>query len=168
MYLILLTLGNSFDKKQYNIQNNIINNNCEFQILRINRNQVKCYDKGEYEKYCKHYSIPNEFKVIKEIGIGNQDIYIFKPESIYKETNNNKIKLASFNYRFTCNKNTNIPNLEVIINPTYDISPFVTLFVIILLLLLICIIFSLFGCDDFTLGYIIASNLNSNSRTYCE
>lgn len=128
MYLIFLTLVIN----QYIYKENIVDSNCDFQILRFNRNQVKCHNTGQYEKYCNHYAIPNEFKVMKEVGIGNQYVYTFKPQAIYTEIHNSKHKNASFYYKFTCDNKNNNPKLELTIYPTSDVNPLVTLVAIII------------------------------------
>ena len=160
---------------EYSYKENIINNNCEFQILRIAKNEVKCYDTGKYVKYCNHYAIPTEFQIIKEIGIGNKEILTFKPQGIYTETENTKQKDASFYYKFTCNNENNIPNLELIIYPSSDVNPITNVFTIILIIIFICIIFVYFSDDnsrnnnDFALGYLIGNSTSSSYRkTYSE
>ena len=171
MYLILLTLATN----QCTYKENIVTNNCDFQILRFNRNQVKCHDTGQYEKYCNHYAIPNEFQVMKEVGIGNQDVYTFKPQAIYTESHNSKRKDASFYYKFTCDNKNNNPNLELTIYPTSDVNPVVTLIVVIIIFVLVCMLIGMCtdnnsrNNNDFALGYIIGNlGSNSNRRTYCE
>lgn len=172
MYLILFTLATH----QCSYKENTVTNNCDFQILRFNRNQVKCHDTGQYQKYCNHYAIPNEFQVMKEVGIGNQDVYTIKPQAIYTETQHSKRKDASFYYKFTCDNKNNIPNLELIIYPTSDVNPLVTLVVIIILFVLLCFLVGMCNDNnnsrnnnDFALGYIFANSSSySNKRTYCE
>ena len=139
MYLILLTLATN----QCTNKENVIDSNCDFQILRFNRNQVKCHDTGQYKKYCNHYAIPNEFQVMKKVGIGNQYVYTFKPQAIYTESHNNKHKKASFYYKFTCDNKNNNPKLELTIYPTSDDNQVVTLVAVITLLVLVCILVSM-------------------------
>ena len=112
---------------------------------------------------------------MKEVGIGNQDVYTFKPQAIYTETHNSKHKDASFYYKFTCDNKNNNPKLELTIYPTSDVNPLVTLVAVIILFVLVCILVGMCtdynsnNNNDFALGYILGNcGSNSNRRTYCE
>ena len=155
------------------VKEDIVNSDCDFQVLRFRKNEVKCYDMGKHEKYCDHYSIPHEFKVTKEIGIGNQDVFTFTPHAMYTETSNSKTKIASFYYRFTCNKQTNNPKLQLIIYPTTDVSPVVALIMFLVIVFILGLLFSMCPNDSkndgFLLGYALGGGFSSsNKRTYCE
>ena len=167
-----------------NIRQNKINNDCDFNIIRIKKKDIICYDFGLNKNYCKHYAIPNEIIVTKEKGL-NQDNIIIKPEKMYEEFTNNKVLMAKFYYSFICNKYDSEPILELNIVPTkqYDLSfreqLFQTLFMISLLILLILLFASLCPClvnnrnnynDGLFSGLILGNCLsgNNNRRTYCE
>jgi len=168
-----------------NINQNQIENTCNFEKIRIPKEDIKCIDAGQYTKYCKHYSLPNEFIVTKEKGIGNNDNIIIKPEGIFTETDNNKEKIAEFTYKFQCYEFINPeglsfangPFLQLIIYPKDDSNPIWSLLILILIIFLMFILSGY--CDlldegrtnnDFRWGYILGSSNGQHSRrrTYCE
>lgn len=159
-----------------NIPNAYINNQCNFDILRINKQDISCIDYGKYSKYCNHYAQPNEFIVYNEKGLKGKQITI-KPSAMWEETDNNKYKIADFYYTFKCNKNDNTPTLIQHIVPTkgYDINPIYI--IVVLIIIIVCIIYccglsdnydNSYNNNDFWLGYLLACNNNSGKRTYCE
>ena len=166
------------------IRLNKINSDCDFNIIRIKKKNIICYDFGLNKNYCNHYAIPNEIIVTKEKGL-NRDNIIIKPEKMYEEFRDNKVLMANLYYSFICNKYDSVPILELNIVPTkqYDLSfreqLFQTLFMISLLILLILLFASLCPClvnngnnynDGLFSGLILGNCLsgNNNRRTYCE
>ena len=107
---------NSFCR--FPLRENIIQNNCNFNIIRINRKDLLCSDYGINKRYCNDYSLPYEFIIIKEMGVNNKENIIIKPYAIW-ETNdyNYKIKVADFYYTFTCSNLDNFPKLILNIVP---------------------------------------------------
>lgn len=165
------------------IRENKINSDCDFNIIRIKKKHIICYDFGLNKNYCNHYAIPNEFIVTKEKGL-NQDNIIIKPEKMYEEFSNNKVLMANFYYSFICNKYDIEPILELNIVPTkqYDLSLgeqlFQTLFIISLLILIIVLFALLCPCllnngnnysDGLFTGLILGNSASyNNRRIYCE
>ena len=74
---------------------NYINSDCEFDIIRLNKNQIKGIDSGVNKKYCNHYKFPNEIKITKERGIGLNDKFIFSPQAMYEEKDDKVYKSMS-------------------------------------------------------------------------
>ena len=175
----MITLVNLLLMTNLDIPKVYINNECNFDILRINKQDISCIDYGKYSMYCNHYSQPNEFIVYNEKGLKGKQITI-KPSAMWEETDNNKYKIADFYYTFKCNKNDNTPILIQHIVPTkqYDVNPIyiIVLFIIIIIIIIICVLFcesnnnyhNSRNNNDFWLGYLLASNNNSRSRTYCD
>lgn len=156
---------------------NVISNNCEFDIIRIKREEIMCADYGIYQKYCEHYSLPYEFTIQKERGLGNKDVYTIKPSAIFEESYNNKKKLADFHYNFLCDKLDNEAKLLLYIVPTNEKSPatqfyeFIIVFIFLILVFLIishCNLPNDFN-NSFSNGYILGSiSNNKKKRIYCE
>ena len=46
-----------------NINQNQIENTCNFEKIRIPKEDIKCIDAGQYTKYCKHYSFKGVIKI---------------------------------------------------------------------------------------------------------
>ena len=101
---------------------NIIENNCNFNTVRFNRNDVMCADYGVYKKYCKSYYMPYEFIVTKEHGLNYKLNYNIEPKAIFEEYSNKKTVLANIYYRFTCSNEDNEPKLMLNIVPLNDMS----------------------------------------------
>ena len=163
------------------VRENIIQNNCNFNIIRFNKNELLCSDYGINKKYCNHYSLPNEFTITKEIGVNKKENIIIKPYALW-ETNdiNFKIKVADFYYTFTCSNKDNFPKLILNIVPKKEFDKsfkqeiFEVLYLI-SLVLIICVILALLCSykpntnDNFWLGYIIGNSYNKyNITKYCE
>ena len=111
----------SFSYYPASIHENVINNECNFNILHFKKHQVKCFDHGINKKYCNTYSIPNDFVILKEYGLDyNENINIY-PNGIYKYYNSgaNSIKLAHFYYSFNCDNITKEAKLLLTILPTF-------------------------------------------------
>tara|TARA_A100001015_G_C14735695_1_gene611653 strand:+ start:17 stop:589 length:573 start_codon:yes stop_codon:yes gene_type:complete len=169
---------------RYPITENIIENDCNFDIIRINRNHLLCSDYGKNKEYCNHYSLPHEFIITKEIGVNNKENINIKPYAIW-ETNDKsyKIKVADFYYIFTCNSKDNLPKLILNIVPkkNFDKSILQELYEFILficLLLFICVILAFMSpCigsnhstnNNYWLDYTMGTSQNNyNRRTYSE
>ena len=173
--LNLLILTNNPVKHQ-------IDNQCNFDVLRIKHTKVSCNDYGVYSKYCNHYSLPNEFIIYNEKGLNGKEIKI-KPSAMWEETDNGKKKVADFYYTFKCHKGDKEPDviLNIVPTPGYDINPIykVILFVVLISLVVYCTCCCNYDDDyysrnnsgnDFWIGYLLGSNTNNSnySRTYCE
>ncbi len=132
----VMILSNHFSLER----ENIIQNNCEFDILRIKKSDRMCSDYGQYVKYCNHYSQPQEFLIYNENGINGKHIVI-KPSAMWRETDNSKTKLADFYYTFTCDSRDKEPKLiqHIVPSPGQDMNP------LIMLTLLMAIIVMDFG-----------------------
>lgn len=159
------------------LRENTINNNCDFNIIRFKQNEVMCIDYGLNKKYCHHFALPNEFIVLKELSVGNNEKYTIKPNAIYEEFTYNKIKLADFYYSFTCSKEDNEPRLLLTIVPDFGkdkslFQEFIEVIIILFILFISITILSLicncnFNNDNFVTGYIVG-NMNYTRRIYCE
>ena len=165
--LSLIALGHNYMGER----ENIIQNNCEFDILRIKKSDRMCSDYGQYVKYCDHYSQPQEFLVYNENGINGKHIVI-KPAALWQETDNSKTKLADFYYTFTCDNRDKQPKLiqHIVPPPGQDVNPLIMITLFVLLLIIMCMI-----CpndsnsnDGFWLGYLCGSSGGGHTKTYCE
>lgn len=166
--------------KYHGEKENNIKNTCNFDIIRLNKNNIQCIDYGNHEKYCNHYSQPNEFIIRNENGINGQNI-IIKPSAMWEQTDTGKHKVADFYYTFICDKKTKSPKLiqHIVPRPQYDINPLIkiSIFCILVLLLLICCFYDHYHDryshyhhndyydNSFLLGYFCGS---SRSNYYCE
>ena len=159
----VMILSNHFSLER----ENIIQNNCHFDILRIKKSDRMCSDYGKYAKYCNHYSQPQEFLVYNENGINGKHIVI-KPSALWQETDNNKIKLADFYYTFTCDNRDKQPKLiqHIVPTPGQDINPLIMLTLFVLLLIIMCMICPTDTSDGFWLGYLSGSS--GGTKTYCD
>jgi len=119
----ILFLANVYCEHPAHIRQNKINNDCDFDIIRIKKKDVTCYDFGSNKKYCKYFALPYEFIVKKEKSLIENNI-IIKPEALYEEFTNNKFLMAKFYYSFVCDKYILEPRLELNIVPVkeYDLS----------------------------------------------
>ena len=167
--MITILLLSSFQECYHNsnthhpFQENIIENNCNFNIIRINKKDLLCSDYGINKKYCNHYLLPYEFIISKEIGVNNKENIIIKPYAMW-ETNqiNYNIKLADFYYTFTCSKDDNFPKLILNIVPKkeFDNSIYEGIFYLLIKIIIIFIssllfnYFNLFNSDIIWLCYI--------------
>ena len=159
----VMILSNHFSLER----ENIIQNNCEFDILRIKKSDRMCSDYGQYVKYCNHYSQPQEFLIYNENRINGKHIVI-KPSAMWQETDNSKTKLADFYYTFTCDSGDKEPKLiqHIVPSPGQDMNPLIMLTLLILLLIVMCMICPTDNSDGFWLGYLCGSS--RGSRTYCD
>jgi hypothetical protein len=159
----VMILSNHFSLER----ENIIQNNCEFDILRIKKSDRMCTDYGKYAKYCNHYSQPQEFLIYNENGINGKHIVI-KPSAMWQETDNSKTKLADFYYTFTCDNRDKQPKLiqHIVPTPGQDMNPLIMLTLFVLLLIVMCMICPLDSNDGFWLGYLCGSS--GGTKTYCD
>ena len=139
LFIYLNLLSSSFPMS---MRENIIKNNCEFEIIRFKKSDIECMDYGKYVRYCNHYSIPEEFTVLKEKGINYKETFTIKPYAMYEKSNNNKIKLADFYYDFKCDSEDNEAKLYLTIVPLYDQFDFINIFQLILIILFTILLFS--------------------------
>lgn len=156
----------------------IINSNCDFDIIHIKKQDIVCNDYGVNKKYCDHYSIPDEFTIKQEIGLENKVNFNIKPRRMYQETYDNKIVLADFYYIFNCDRVDNESQLYLKIIPTSDKSfgaelqeLFIAILLFIPVLLIIVIFFPcLLVASNFSSGFALGSILNNthNKKIYCE
>lgn len=176
----LLILNLVYAERPADIRQNKISNTCDFDIIRIKRNQVTCIDFGQNKKYCNHYALAKEFVITKENGLFKNTIVI-KPEAMYEEFSNNKHTMAKFYYSFVCDDYIMEPNLELNIVPTgkYDKSLGKELgesIVMIILLIFICLVIGLMcpclveNNNGFVSGLILGNAIGNTSerRVYCE
>tara|TARA_A100001011_G_C14297411_1_gene839095 strand:+ start:1205 stop:1717 length:513 start_codon:yes stop_codon:yes gene_type:complete len=166
--LSLIALGHNYMGER----ENIIQNNCEFDILRIKKSERMCMDYGSYAKFCNHYSQPQEFIVYNENGINGKHIVI-KPYAIWEETDYNKKKLADFYYTFTCDEGDNYPKLiqHIVPMPGEDNNPLILLLfiiVIVIMILVFCPPDSSDNSNNFLLGYVLGGSGGGRRRTFCD
>jgi len=163
------------------LRENIIQNNCNFDIIRISKTELLCSDYGINKQYCNHYSLPQEFTVTKEFGVNNKENIIIKPYALWETDDRNyKKKVADFYYTFTCSNLDNFPKLILNIVPKKEFDKSLSqelydFILIIIFLLTFAVMLGLFcpccinSKDNFWLGYTIGnSNNNYIRRTYCE
>lgn len=155
---------------------NIIENSCSFDILRIRKKDIMCSDYGINVKYCDHNSQPEEFVIYNEKGI-NGKIITIKPYALWKETSNDKKKVADFYYTFTCDYRDNHPKLiqHIIPVPGEDINPLIYLVIIVILIVAVLIIcpnynnrYNSNNQNNFRREYTVGSNNRQTYRMYCE
>lgn len=108
----------------HDLRTNIIQNSCEFDIIRIKREDIMCSDYGTNKKYCNHFALSQEFVITNEIGIENKKNIVIKPYVMYFDFGDNKHKVADYYYTFTCSHEDNFPKLILNIVPKnhYDLS----------------------------------------------
>ena len=156
------------------MRENVIRNDCQFDVIRFKKEQVHCLDYGINVHYCNHYALPNEYIVIKEKGINNKEVFTIKPEAIYEKTYYSKNKLADFYYQFSCDSKDEESRLYLTIVPLNDFSNvqmfiYIILFIIILIFLIIISDNNANNDSNFNTGYLMGYYSNSNKREiYCE
>lgn len=178
---LLLLINIIYGERPGDIRQHKISNSCEFDIVRLKRNEVSCIDLGLHKKYCHHPGVSKEFVITKENGIVKNTI-IIKPEVMYEEVNGQKYTMAKFYYTFSCDYYEKQPRLELNIVPThyYDksINEEITGFILIIIFIVFIILLISLICpclfknnSDFTSGLIIGNVIgssNSNRRVYCD
>tara|TARA_B100000963_G_scaffold202965_1_gene176756 strand:- start:161 stop:703 length:543 start_codon:yes stop_codon:yes gene_type:complete len=118
--LILLLFNTNYALPfDFPLRENIIENTCNFQIIRFNKNDVTCVDYGMNVNYCHHHIIPDEFIIHNEVGVNNKKNFIIKPYSVWSQSNINQ-KVLDFHYVFRCDGKYNEPSLLVNIVPTSE------------------------------------------------
>ena len=108
------------------MRENVIRNDCEFEIIRFKKRDLDCMDYGKNVEYCNYYGMYDEYVVTKEKGINLKPVFTIKPDSLYERSNYHKIKLADFYYEFSCNSEDNEAKLLLTIVPVNDYSAFIS------------------------------------------
>jgi hypothetical protein len=135
---------------------NVINNNCDFDIIRIKKEHIMCNDLGIYKKYCNSRYQPEEFIIYNEKTVNKKQITI-KPYNLIISTNYYKKEIAKYYYYFTCNNADNYPRLiqHIIPNARYDVSLIYDLLIIlVILIILIVLLVYLNIINYFWIGYL--------------
>ena len=119
--IIILAFSNINDSSPpvFQLRKNIIQNSCNFEIIRFNKNDITCFDYGLDVKYCDHDIIPNEFIIYNEVGLNNKKNLIIKPYAIWSEYDSYQ-KVLDFHYVFECDGKYNNANLIVNVVPNND------------------------------------------------
>ena len=123
------------------LRENIIKNNCIFNIIRFHQKDIMCADYGLNKKYCDNYYLPYEFTIEKEFGLNHKVNYNIEPKAIFEDYSNQKTIFANIYYTFTCSHEDNEPRLLLNIVPTNDeplLEEFVTLIYMISFTICIC------------------------------
>ena len=186
--MIFLTLITLSQKECYHdslcsfpIRKNIIQNNCNFNKINFNSNELLCSDYGINKKYCNSYSLPYKFTITKEFGVNNKENIIIKPYALW-ETDDIyfKKKVANFYYRFTCSSKDNLPKLILNIVPekefdksflqeVYELIYFICFLLVIITLLILIYPYNPNTNNNYWLGYSIGNSQNNHiRRIYCE
>lgn len=176
--ILSLAITSIYDEDLYSIhRENTIDSTCKFNIIRIKKEDVLCNDYGIHKKYCHHYSIPEEFTVLQELGIDNKIVHTIKPSKMYEESYDKKIVLADFYYTFKCSKLDNEPQLYLRIIPRIDkpvldeILELILAIVLFIPIALLALIFCpcLVLASNFSSGFVLGSiSSNSSKKIYCE
>ena len=162
MFLTTLVLLNS-------VIEHSITNECDFNVIRFKKNTVKCIDNGVYAKLCNHYSLPDEFKVIKEKGLNNIDHFEFEPKRMIREIGDNKKIMAEFEYDFICKKNQPAKlELNIYPKPNYDLSPGQEIAQMLIVIILVITFIIICGTSTKSILLLHMLTHDSNSKTYCE
>ena len=106
----------------HDLREDSIQNSCNFNIIRFNRNTIMCSDYGLNKKYCNSYYLPYEFTIAKEFGLNHKVNYNIEPKAIFEDYSNQKTILANIYYTFTCSHEDNEPKLILNIVPIKDES----------------------------------------------
>lgn len=69
IFSLLLIINIIYGERPVDIRQHKISNSCEFDIVRLKRNEISCLDFGLHKKYCHHPGISKEFVITKENGI---------------------------------------------------------------------------------------------------
>ena len=104
------------------LRENLVQNSCNFNIIRFSRKDIMCADYGLNKKYCNSYYLPYEFAVTKEFGLNHKVNYNIEPKAIFEDYSNQKTILANIYYTFTCSHEDNEAKLLLNIVPTNDES----------------------------------------------
>ena len=104
------------------LKENLVQNSCNFNIIRFSRKDIMCSDYGLNKKYCNSYYLPYEFTIAKEFGLNHKVNYNIEPKAIFEDYSNQKTILANIYYTFTCSHEDNEPKLILNIVPIKDES----------------------------------------------
>ena len=102
------------------LRENLVQNSCNFNIIRFNKKDIMCTDYGFNKKYCNNYYLPYEFTITKELGLNHKVNYNIEPKAIFEDYSNQKTILANIYYTFTCSHEDNEPKLLLNIVSTND------------------------------------------------
>jgi hypothetical protein len=165
--LVILLLSHSNKLFEFNI----IKNNCDFDIIRIKKEDVMCCDLGIYNKYCNSENQPDEFIIYNEKTINKKQITI-KPYNLVIKKKYKKKLIANYYYYFTCNNEDNYPKLiqYIVPNPRFDANPvcnlIITILIVLILLLLYYCIYYLNIINQFWVGYLFGITVISVQNYY--
>jgi hypothetical protein len=165
--LVILLLSHSNKLFEFNI----IKNKCDFDIIRIKKEDVMCSDLGIYNKYCNSENQPDEFIIYNEKTINKKQITI-KPYNLVIKKNYKKKLIANYYYYFTCNNEDNYPKLiqYIVPNPMFDANPvcnlIITILIVLILLLLYYCIYYLNIINQFWIGYLFGITFISVQNYY--
>ena len=123
-YFIILSVSHTY-KGNYE---NIVQNECNFDVLKIQRNDIKCIDYGINKKYCDHYSQAKEITITKKKNSNN--VIISAPHGMWEDSYHHhskydSTKIASFYYTFSCKNDKPSLTQHIIPEIGFDIHPFV-------------------------------------------
>ena len=104
------------------LRENLVQNSCNFNIIRFNKKDIMCTDYGFNKKYCNNYYLSYQFTITKELGLNHKVNYNIEPKAIFEDYSKQKIVLANIYYTFTCSHEDNEPKLLLNIVPTNDES----------------------------------------------
>jgi hypothetical protein len=176
--LLTLTFANSkADIISTNINQDIIENTCVFNVIRIKREDIMCIDYGIHKKYCNHFSLPHEFVITSERGVNNIKKIVIKPNKLYELFVNDVQTIANLHYKFMCSVKDNEPHLTLYIVPTLEHDKAfneelseISFIIIVITLIWFCILCVFpFACDyyvyfsNFMTGYMIAKANTPNT-----
>jgi hypothetical protein len=83
------------------LRENLVQNSCNFNIIRFSKKDIMCSDYGLNKKYCNSYYLPYQFVIEKEFGLGYKVNYNIEPKAIFEYYSNQKTILANIYYTFT-------------------------------------------------------------------
>ena len=118
VYLLLMSYNSKADIISANINQDIIENTCIFNVIRIKREDVMCIDYGIHKKFCNHFSLPHEFVISSERAVNNIKKIVIKPNKLYLQFANDIQAIANLHYKFMCSAKDNEPHLTLYIVPT--------------------------------------------------
>lgn len=165
--LVILLLSHSNKIFEFNV----IKNNCDFDIIRIKKEDVMCSDLGIYNKYCNSENQPDEFIIYNEKSVNKKQITI-KPYNLVIIKNYKKKLIANYYYYFTCDNEDNYPKLiqYIVPNARYDANPvfnlIITILIVLILILLYYCIYYLNIINQFWVGYLFGITFISVQNYY--
>ena len=171
MFALVILLVNLVNHSNKVFEFNVIKNNCDFDIIRIKKEDVMCSDLGIYNKYCDSENQPDEFIIYNEKTVNKKQI-IIKPYNLVIEKKYKKKLIANYYYYFTCDNEDNYPKLIQYIVPTtnHDLNPIYDIIITILILLIILLvyynIYYLNIINQFWIGYLFGITFISVQNYY--